>query len=94
MAAVAQSSGKDTEVIRNGVGIDEASDVAVWLTCQLRGANRTNSEQVQEFTGIDLVRFARARDKVTLRMARDPAFTAQCRRLVAELSMPSVEAVK
>ena len=85
LAAVAREFGRGQEDIRRKVGKDQASDVAAWLASKLctRGPRSANIRS--ELGGVSLVRYARARDLVKLRMAKDPELAAKCRRLLEQL---------
>ena len=85
LAAVAREFERDQEAIRRKVGKDEASDVAVWLASKLCAHGPKSASIRRELGGISLVRYARARDMVKLRMAKDPELAAKCRRILEEL---------
>jgi len=84
LAAVASALGKEPDALMAEIGKRGDGDLAVWAASRLCRNSFSAAELRNKLGGIGLVRYARARDMITLRMARDAAFAARCRRIVEQ----------
>lgn len=84
--AVSQVYDTPVEGLRAADTRAESRDVAIWLADRLCPGDRRRTALRQLLGGMTITEYARARDRVTLRMKRDEPFARHCRSLLGQLS--------